>query len=121
MLQITPQQTILLAIHPADFRRGIDGLAALCRTKLGQDPFSGNLFVFTNRSRTSVKVIVYDSQGFWLCQKRFSKGRLAWWPTAGESPSHELLASHLQILLYQGCPKDAKIPEAWREIKRPSS
>ena len=119
MLQITPHQTILLGIKPVDFRRGIDGLAAVCQTQLGQDPFSGKLFVFTNRSRTSIKIIVYDGQGYWLCQKRFSRGKLAWWPTAEQTPSHELLANQLQILLYQGLPQGAQIPIDWRRIKPP--
>lgn len=80
MLQITPQQTIFIAINPVDFRKGIDGLAALCRSQLNHDPFSGALFVFTNRQRTAVKIIVYDGQGFWLCMKRFSQGKLAGGP-----------------------------------------
>lgn len=78
MLQLTPQQIILLAIQPVDFRKGIDGLAALCQGQLLEDPFSGKLFVFTNRRRRAVKIIVYDGGGFWLCLKRFSKGKLAW-------------------------------------------
>jgi len=135
MLQITPQQTIFVAVKPVDFRKGIDGLAALCRSQLNHDPFSGALFVFTNRQQTAVKIIVYDGQGFWLCMKRFSQGKLAWWPSTSTStttstntpgPSSKesyqiLLASQLQILLYQGCPQDAKIPEDWRQIKLPSA
>ena len=64
MIQITPQMRILVAVHPADFRKGIDGLAQLCRAVLQQDPFSGALFVFRNRRATSIKVLVYDGQGF---------------------------------------------------------
>ena len=41
MIQITPPMRILVAIEPADFRRGIDGLAQVCRQRLEQDPFSG--------------------------------------------------------------------------------
>ena len=119
MLQITPHQTILLGIKPVDFRKGIDGLAALCQTQFGQDPFSGKLFVFTNRGKTSVKIIVYDGQGYWLCQKRFSQGKLAWWPTANQTSSQEILANHLHILLAQGIPDGAQIPEDWKRIKPP--
>lgn len=115
MLQIAPQQTILLATKPADFRCGIDGIAALCRSQLNQDPFSGKVFVFTNKRRTSVKILVYDGQGYWLCLKRFSKGKLAWWPATQEA-AHQLLPSQLQILLYQGSPQTANIPENWRNI-----
>lgn len=121
MLQITSQQTIFVGIQSVDFRKGIDGLAALCRSQLNQDPFSGALFVFSNRQRTAVKIIVYDGQGYWLCMKRFSQGKLAWWPTASGAPSQQLLASQLQILLYQGVPLGAKIPEDWRPIKQPEA
>ena len=69
MIQITPQMRILLAVAPADFRKGIDGLAGVCRRVLGSDPFSGYVFVFRNRRATAIKILVYDGQGFWLCQK----------------------------------------------------
>lgn len=51
MLQLTPQSRVFLAREPADFRRGIDGLAALCRQRLGEDPMAGAIFVFRNRRR----------------------------------------------------------------------
>jgi hypothetical protein len=70
MLQITPHMKILVAVEPADFRRGIDGLVRLCRESLQQDPFSGAVFVFRNRRGTALKVLVYDGQGFWLCHKK---------------------------------------------------
>lgn len=76
MLQVTPHHRLMLAVNPADFRRGIDGLAALCRQSLGEDPFSGAVFIFTNRSRKAVRILVFDGNGFWLVAKRFSKGRL---------------------------------------------
>ena len=75
MLQITPQMKIPVAVEPADFRRGIDGLVRLCKDSLGQDPFAGAVFVFRNRRRTAIKALVYDGQGFWLCHKRLSEGR----------------------------------------------
>src|SRR5579863_8068953 len=72
MLQITPQMRILVAVESVDFRKGIDSLAELCRAKLNADPFSGCLFVFRSRRATSIKVLVYDGQGFWLATKRLS-------------------------------------------------
>ena len=83
MLQITPQMKILVAVEPADFRRGIDGLARLCQEALQHDPFAGAVFVFRNRKATALKLLMYDGQGFWLCHKRLSQGRLPWWPSAG--------------------------------------
>ena len=125
MLQVTPHHTILLAVQPVDFRKGIDGLAALCRSKLMQDPFSGKVFVFTNKQKKCVKILVYDGQGFWLVLKRFSTGKLRWWPSAKDAPpdtaSHEVLASQLQVLLSQGSVQGANIPPDWRQLKRPEA
>jgi len=70
MIQLTPQMRVLVGVEPADFRAGIDGLAARCRTVLEVDPFSGTVFVFRNRRRTAIKVLVYDGQGFWLCHNQ---------------------------------------------------
>ncbi len=60
MIQITAQMRILVAVEPADFRRGIDGLARLCRQALRSDPFSGAVFVFRNRSGKAIKILAYD-------------------------------------------------------------
>lgn len=125
MLQVTPHHTILLAVQPVDFRCGIDGLAAVCRAKLTQDPFSGKVFVFTNKTRKCVKVLIYDGQGFWLILKRFSQGKLAWWPSTKDTlpgtVSHEVLASQFQVLLSQGSMQGVKIPPDWRQLKRPEA
>ncbi len=119
MLQITPHHRLLLAIKPTDFRKGIDGLAALCRQALEEDPFSGTLFVFTNKRRTCVKVLVYDGLGFWLSSRRFSKGRLAWWPPPQEASSFSVNPSQLQILLSQGNPLNVSTPPDWRPLPQP--
>lgn len=74
MLAITPKHKIYLAVQAIDFRRGIDGLAALCRQQFSIDPFSGHYFIFRNRHNSAIKILAYDSQGFWLCHKRLSKG-----------------------------------------------
>lgn len=120
MIQITPHQKLWLAIKCADFRCGIDGLAALCRQQLNENPFSGNLFVFTNRRRIAVKILSYDGSGFWLCSKRFSVGKLAWWPTENAA-LYSITPTQLQILLNKGNPLHLKIPEDWRPIVTQSS
>jgi len=68
MIQITPHMRILLAVEPVDLRKGIDGLAALCRQALASDPLGGTLFIFCSRRRHALKCLIYDGQGFWLCQ-----------------------------------------------------
>lgn len=119
MIQITPHMRILVAVEAADFRRGIDGLAALCRQKMEQDPFSGYVFVFRNRRATSIKILSYDGQGFWLHQKRLSKGRFTWWPKRVNGENMRLAAHQLQLLLWSGNPDGAKVAPLWKEVKTP--
>ena len=116
MIQVTPQMRVLVAVEAADFRKGIDGLARVCREVLSSDPFSGCVFVFCNRSRKSVKILIYDGQGFWLCQKRLSKGRFRWWPH-NTSKATAILQSHqLGVLLSGGDPAAARGVELWRRV-----
>ena len=114
MIQITPQMRILVAVESVDFRKGIDSLAELCRQKLDADPFSGYLFVFRSRRATSIKVLVYDGQGFWLAQQRLSQGRFEWWPT-GKELTRTLQAHQAQLLLAAGNP-DAEAAPVWRPV-----
>lgn len=114
MLQITPHMKILLAVEPADFRRGIDGLARLCRDTLQHDPFVGAVFVFRNRRRTAVKILMYDGQGFWLCHKRLSRGHFLWWPSVGTS--QRLAAHQLAVLLAAGDPTRTGAAADWRPV-----
>lgn len=116
MLQITPQMKILVAVQPADFRRGIDGLARLCRDSLGEDAFAGTVFVFRNRRGTALKLLTYDGQGFWLCQKRLSKGCFPWWPAAADQATQRLAAHQLSVLLAAGNPTRTGAASDWRPV-----
>lgn len=115
MIQITPHMRIWVAIDPIDFRAGIDSLAAICRQRLDADPFSGGLFVFCNRRRSAIKILTYDGGGYWMCQKRLSSGRLAFWPDS-VSPARMLEACELQVLLMGGDPTQANVPPPWRRL-----
>ena len=115
MLALSPSQRILLAVNAVDFRKGIDGLIGLCRQQLGENPMLGTLFVFSNRRRTALKLLIYDGQGFYLILKRFSHGRLRWWPD-GTQPCHELAARELTILLWNGHPQQAAWAPLWRPL-----
>jgi len=116
MIQLTAHMRILVAIEPADFRKGIDGLARVCRQQLNEDPFTGALFVFRNRRATAIKIIGYDGQGFWLCQKRLSKGRFPYWPGSSTDSIKALQAQQLAVLLSGGDPAAAGGVPQWRYI-----
>ena len=115
MLQITPQMKILVAVAPVDFRKGIDGLAAVCKASLQQDPFAGTVFVFRNRRATAIKVLVYDGQGFWLCQKRMSEGRFRWWPSSDKT-TKTVAAHELTVLFSAGNPNRTSAAPQWRSV-----
>src|SRR3989442_9170163 len=104
MIQITPQMRVLVAVEAVDLRKGIDSLAQLCRDKLAADPFSGCLFVFRSRRLTSIKILVYDGQGFWLATKRLSKGRFRWWPESKDA-AKPLRVHQAQVLFAAGNPE----------------
>ena len=116
MMALSAHVRVLVCVVAIDFRKGIDGLAALCRQKLQCEPLDGALFVFSSRRRTSLKILVYDGQGFWLCQKRLSQGRFGWWPQDSAQAATRLEAHQLQWLLWNGDPTSAKTAPLWRPI-----
>jgi transposase len=119
MIQTTPSMRILAAVEPVDFRRGIDGLAAICRQQLERDPMNGWAFVFRNRLGTAVKILFYDGQGFWLCQKRLSQGRFRFWPTSDTDKQRFLQGHELHVLLSGGNPDAADAAPMWRPVMLP--
>ena len=116
MIQLIPQLRILLACKPVDFRNGIDGLAALCKRELAEDPFSGALYVFRNRRGTALKMLCYDGVGFWLVTRRLSQGRIRWWPEDQDAILQPFEAQQLSVLLYNGLPDQAGFAPAWRKL-----
>ena len=116
MIQLTSHMRILLAVAPVDFRRRMDGLARLCREILGSDPQGGAVFCFKSRKGTAVRLLSYDGQGFWLCEKRLSVGKFKWWPKEGHQGVTKLDVHELQLLLWNGNPAQAKAAPMWRPI-----
>jgi transposase len=114
VIQIAPQMRILVAVESVDGRKGIDSLVRLCQDKLAADPFSGCVFIFRSRRATSIRLLAYDGQGFWLAQKRLSKGRFVWWPL-GTGTAQALEAHQAQILLAAGNPAVEAAP-MWRRV-----
>jgi transposase len=115
MLQITPQMRILVAVEPVDGRKGIDSLARLCREKLREDPFSGCLFLFLNRSRKTLRALCYDGQGYWLAQKRLSQGGFTRWPKSASEG--QALEAHQALLLLAGGDPATVGAAIWRPVR----
>jgi len=100
MLSITSEHKIYIACQAVDFRKGMDGYAAVCRRQFNLDPFSGHCFIFRNKRATAIKVLLYDGTGFWLCHKRLSKDRFKRWPKT-TSDVVTINANQLSLLLQE--------------------
>lgn len=93
---------IYIAVEAIDMRKGFEGLHGLVRDHLRQDPLSGHLFLFTNRTRTRLKALVWDGSGLWVCAKRLEKGRFHWpkaGPATGGAHSVTMRAGELAMLV----------------------
>ena len=115
MITLTPHMKVRLFSESIDFRNGIDGLAGLCRKHFDEDPFSGTVFLFRNCRSTALKILVYDGQGFWLCQKRLSQGQFRHWP-ANQERAGVLVAQEISVLLFNGDPFTSRMAAAWKKV-----
>src|SRR5687767_8088071 len=93
-------------------RKGFEGLYGLVRDQLGQDPLSGHLFLFTNRSRTRIKALVWDGSGLWVCSKRLERGRFGW-PSTPQARSITMRPEELAMLINGLDPAEAKTRRNW--------
>ena len=88
---------VYLCLDPVDFRKQINGLAALVQDVLALDPFSEQLFVFSNRRRDRVKILYWEASGFVLWMKRLERERFHW--PRGEGTVATLSGQQLNWLL----------------------
>ena len=87
MIGVSAATRVFVALGPVDLRQSFNGLYAAVQQKLNQDPLSGHLFVFSNRSRNRLKLLYWDGSGLWVCAKRLEKGRFSWPEGSGASAS----------------------------------
>jgi len=90
---------VLIATRPVDFRKGMDGLAALVKEHLRADPYSGAVFVFRARRADRVKLIVWDGTGLCLLAKRLEKGRFAAVYERSDESGAKLTLSELALFI----------------------
>lgn len=92
-------QSIYLSSRPVDFRKCFDGLCGEINDYLGSDPLSGSLFVFYNKGRNRVKMLLWESDGFWLFYKRLEQGTFEIPPVMPDTRSVSLSGEQLQLIL----------------------
>lgn len=90
--------TVFLCTEPVDFRKSIDGLSLLVEQHLGLSPFDSTLYVFTNRKRDKIKILLWEKNGFILWYKRLEKQRFKW-PTQKSGGAITLNGQELNWIL----------------------
>lgn len=119
MLAISANTPIYFYTGTVDFRKGIDGLESLCHLEMKIDSMSGAVFVFLNSGKTAIKLLFYDGQGFWLCQKRLSRGKFRWQINASDGSNKKaLLLRELLVLIWNGNPGRASMQSDWKNINQ---
>ena len=99
MLNFTGSLRVFLGVEPVDLRKSFSGLLALVMNRLKEDPLQGALFVFSNRSRSRLKMLYWDGTGLWVLVKRLEKGTFAWpAPTEAAAVKLQLTPEALSLL-----------------------
>lgn len=112
-------QRIFLVVEPTDMRKSFNGLAGLASTLLGATPASRDLFVFANRAKNRLKVLLYDESGTWVLAKRLDRGTFAW-PDSTASETVEYRAEELALLL-GGIDANALVSRNWHRREQAAS
>jgi transposase len=117
VLTLPASVRIYVAAEPVDLRRGFDGLAAATRSLIRQDPLNGHLFVFLNRRRNRIKLLVWDRTGYLLVYKRLERGTFEL-PTepVGTDRHIQLDAGELALMLEGLDLRGAVRRERWRRL-----
>ena len=111
MISLSSATRIFIVTGVTDMRKSFNGLYGIVAHQLDKDPLSGHVFVFCNRTRNRIKLLVWDGSGLWVCAKRLEKGRFHWdWDTdqAAATITHESLS-----LLLGGLDLSRVEPRSW--------
>jgi len=75
MFAVSSQARFFLYSEPTDMRKSFDGLSGIVINELNGNPLSGDVYIFINKRRDRLKLLVWDRNGFWLLYKRLEEGR----------------------------------------------
>jgi transposase len=113
MLTLSANTRIFLATQPVDMRKQFNGLWSVAQQQLGEDPFSGALFVFANKDRNRLKILYWDGNGVWVFAQRLEKGRFSW--PRGTTGNKVVLLPEALTLLLSGIDLKNGCKKAWYE------
>lgn len=113
MISLNAQSKIYIATEPIDFRNGILGLKTKIKEHHKKIPDSGVFYIFRNKRKNAIKILVYDGQGFWLMMKRLSKGKFPWWP---EAVGRGIEIDHKKLQLIINAAKEVCFSDDWKKL-----
>lgn len=99
MVPFSIPYTIFLSVQPVDFRKSFDGLSGEVTNYLGMNPEDGSLFVFYNKRRDRIKMLLYEDDGFWLLYKRLEQGSFQFPTDHCSDTSYSLSQNQLHCIL----------------------
>ena len=115
MIQTNHKTKILVAIQPIDFRKRLDGTAAICRGHYHVDPLNGTIYAFRNRASTYIRLYFFDGLVEWGCDLRIAKGRFPHWPQSQDDLT-EIQTHQLMLLIKGADPMRAKTLPNWKKL-----
>jgi len=118
MLTIPPSVRVFLAPGATDLRQSFEGLASATTQILKEDPLSGHLFVFCNRGRNRIRILLWDGSGYWVLMKRLEKGTFAW-PSREEGKTSISFRGDELSLLLAGIDLSRTHPRPWYRRSAP--
>jgi len=98
MFHMNKSLKVVLAVEPVDLRKSFNGLYTIARNELGEVPEDGAMFIFSNRTRTRIKVLCFDGTGCWVSVKRLEQGTFSW-PKGLDKTKLPLQAEALSLLI----------------------
>ena len=102
MLSWTGSLKVFLAVEPVDLRKSFEGLYMVVLERMKKDPYSGELYLFTNRNRNRIKLLYWDGTGLWVMTKRLEKGTFFWPKAMVEGEVKLSVAPEALVLLLNG-------------------
>jgi len=108
MLNVAGTVRVFLCRSPIDFRKAHDGLCAIVRDQFRDDPFGGDVFVFFNKGRDRIKLLLWDRNGFWLLYKQLEQGTFPF-DVRGDGARVEISRAQLTMILEGIDGRSAKI------------
>ena len=115
MLSFAGSLQVFVALEPCDMRKSFNGLYALASERLGEDPQSGAIFVFTNKRRNRLKVLYWDGTGLWVMAKRLEKGTFCWPKSVDSGKAKLKLTPEALAMLTDGIDLRDGARRAWYE------